>query len=218
LTLAIALPDFARAQNAGCGPIANAFGPFDYRTDRDKLPIVEERHFDAGVEALVASNHGASVGADLDYTLRAFPNHYRALLAMVRLGERLKTPQPPGANYTIECYFVRAEEFRPKDVIVRILHATYLNKQGHRDAAMSELAIGQKLAGDDGFTHYNLGLAYLELGAYKEAVAQAHRAADLGFDRPELKDRLVAAGQWTEPEKASAADVAAGPASAASAP
>jgi hypothetical protein len=35
----------APAGATGCGSLDNHFGPFDYRTDRDKLPVVERRHF-----------------------------------------------------------------------------------------------------------------------------------------------------------------------------
>lgn len=198
-----ALSGLAVAGSA-CGSLENAFGPYDYRVDKDKLPIVEIRHFDAGVEALAGSNHGATVAADLDYTLRAFPNHPRALVAMMRLGERDKTLQPPGTNYTIECYFIRAEEFRPHDIVVRMLYANYLNRNGRRAQAIQELAIAKGLAGDDAFSHYNLGLAYLTVQDYAEALAQAHLAETLGFPKQELKRQLVAAGKWSDPPVAAA--------------
>ena len=51
LALALGL-GAAHAQEA-CGALGNHYGPFDYRTQRDKLKIVEDYHFNAGVEALV---------------------------------------------------------------------------------------------------------------------------------------------------------------------
>ena len=47
LCLAGALPAGAQAQSEGgaCGQLKNAYGPFDYRTQRDKLKIVEDFHF-----------------------------------------------------------------------------------------------------------------------------------------------------------------------------
>ena len=54
-------------------------------------------------------------GGDLDYTLRAFPNHHVALMAMAKLGEKQKTARPAGAKYGVECYFQRAVSFRGDD-------------------------------------------------------------------------------------------------------
>ncbi|MEL7448527.1 MAG: hypothetical protein AAFN78_04915, partial [Pseudomonadota bacterium] len=75
-----------------CGPLQNAYGPFDY-TNPDhvakKLDRVERAHFDKGVENLKGhlTNAGgkAQLKGDIAYTLRAFPNHHRALYAMIRL-------------------------------------------------------------------------------------------------------------------------------------
>ena len=73
-----------------CGVLENAYGPFDYRTaEREAKVLVEERHFPAVVETLTAGSTG-SLAADIDYTLRVFPNHPRALMAMTRLAEREK--------------------------------------------------------------------------------------------------------------------------------
>src|SRR5437867_1540176 len=67
-----------------CGnPFQNAYGPFDYRTATgDQKTIVEAHHFTSEVESLHAGITG-SIGAEIDYTLRAFPNHPRALMAMI---------------------------------------------------------------------------------------------------------------------------------------
>src|SRR5882672_10328606 len=78
-----AAPGSARAGGlrSGCGALPNAYGPFDYRIEHDKLAIVEAYHFTSQVELLIRGQSGA-LGADLDYTLRAAPNHHRALVAM----------------------------------------------------------------------------------------------------------------------------------------
>src|SRR5678816_4417104 len=72
----------AQTGPSACGPLANAYGPFDYRTDRTgtTLSIVEDNHFTPAVEQLI-SGITSSVGGEIDYTLRAFPNHHRALLS-----------------------------------------------------------------------------------------------------------------------------------------
>jgi hypothetical protein len=200
------------APTTNCGPLAKGYGPFDYRKfDVDvhsppgnNLWLVEMAHFTPQVEALIRGNTTNKIAGDIDYTLRAFPNHPRALISMMRLGERLKTDQPPGASTTVECYFVHGVEFRPDDIVMRILYASFLSKQGRKEEAMRQLQVARGLAGDDGFAHYNLGLAYLQLGAYGDAVAEAHRAQALGFPKTVLKEQLEAAGKWVEPAAAAA--------------
>ena len=76
-----------------CGSLQNGYGPHDYRSDKDKLQIVEQYHMTPKVVNLVAGESGY-IGGDLDYTLRAFPNHHVALMAMAKLGEKEKTDKP----------------------------------------------------------------------------------------------------------------------------
>jgi hypothetical protein len=204
-------PARAQVSASECGPLANGYGPYDYRTDKPLLPIVEGAHFTAQVESLIKGNAGY-LGGDLDYTLRAFPNHHRALVSMMRYGERVKARRAPNAQYDVECYFVRAITFRPDDTTVRMLYATFLSKQRRRDEALQQLAVAEKQVGDNPFSNYNLGLVYFEVNEFPKALKQAHIAMTMGFPRPELKDKLVAAGHWSEPLPAAAA----APASAAS--
>lgn len=195
----------AQPSGGACGSLANAFGPFDYRYVRGhELQIVEGAHFTPTVEELIRGNRG-NLGSDLDYTLRAFPNHHRALVSMIRYGERTKSPQPPNTRYPVECYLERAIRFQRDDVIARLLYATFLQKAGRHDEANAQLEQAEGFAGDSAFTHYNIGLVYLDGKNYQGAVRQAHRAYELGFPRTELKDRLIAAGKWKDPP-ASAAD------------
>ena len=182
----------------GCGPLANHYGPFDYRTQRDKLPIVEGTHFTPEVAALIRGNTG-SIGGDLGYTLRTFPNHLRALMAMARLAERLKTPEIPDMHYSVECYFIRAIRFAPDDPLVRIVYAQYLAKNKKLDAALKELQEADFYAKDNGFTHYNIGLVYFDLIQYDKARAQAQKALQLGLDGTTLVDKPKSVNQWKEP-------------------
>lgn len=198
LLAASASPAIAQVVGGNCGQLQNAYGPYDYRTDRDKLPIVEGAHFTLEVEALVRGLTGY-LGGDIDYTLRAFPNHHRALLAMMRYGERTKTAQPPSARYTVDCYFQRAVRFKPDDTTARMLFATYLHKNGRTADANQQLEQTLALAGDNAFTHYNAGLVYLDFKNYPKALQQAHTAFALGFTRSELREALKAAGKWVEP-------------------
>lgn len=189
----------AQSGNAACGSLTNAYGPYDYRTDRDKLPIVLVNHFTPEVEALIRGKTGTRPGGDIDYTLRAIPNNHRALLAMMRLGEKEKTPQPSGSRYSIECWFERAVLFRPDDGIVRMIYSSYLNSKGRIPEATNQLEIATTYAKDSAFIHYNIGLHYFNLKNYDKALVQAHKAIELGFPQTILRDQLQSVGKWTEP-------------------
>lgn len=185
----------------GCGPLSTPgqYGPFDYRTDRDKLPIVLGAHFTPEVESLIRGHTSSAPGGDIDYTLRAIPNNHRALIAMMRLGEKEKTPKPNGSRYTVECWFERAIQFRPDDSIVRMIYSTYLNKQGQTKTALDQLQVATTHAKDSGITHYNIGLHYFDLKAYDRALVQAHQAMALDFPGTQLRDQLQSIGKWVEP-------------------
>lgn len=202
----------------GCGDLANSFGPHDYRTARGQpLYLVESAHFTPQVEALIRGATARRPGSDIDYTLRAFPNHHRALLAMVKLAETAKTPVPPEMRYSVDCWFDRAIRFRADDYTVRMIYAGYLGRQGRTDAAKQHLEFVAEGAGDNGFTHYNVGLVYFEMRDHERALRQAHRAMAFGFTRSDLRERLVAAGRWSEPTMSQAgAKAASAPASPAS--
>ncbi|MDE2399356.1 MAG: hypothetical protein KGM91_28270, partial [Burkholderiales bacterium] len=166
LLAALALaPAFAEG---GCGDLANAYGPFDYRTDRDKLPIVNLHHFTPQVQALVQGQEG-QVGGDLDYVLRAFPNHYPALLTVVKYGEKTNSAQPPDLPRPIECYFERAIRFQPEDAIVRVIYAKFLTDRHRKADAMAQLAIAMNLSKDNELTQQNVGLAYVDLKEFGKA-------------------------------------------------
>ena len=184
----------------GCGSLQKqpgGYGPHDYRVAKDKLPTVEQHHFDAGVETLTKQKTGL-FGGDIDYTLRAFPNHHRALMAMVKLGLREKSSQARGARYTVECYLLRAETYQPDDGMVRMIYGLYYLKHGRPGDAVKKLEEARKIAGDDANVHYNLGLAYADLKKYDKALESAHIAYAKGFPLPGLKNRLRRAGVWRD--------------------
>ena len=181
-----------------CGSLQNSYGPYDYRSDKDKLQIVEGHHLTPNVVNLVAGE-SSSIGGDLDYTLRASPNHQVALMAMAKLGEKEKTAKPRGAKYVVECYFQRAIRFRNDDEIVRILYASYLSKAGKRTEALSQLNEAARLGTDSANANYNMGLIFYDLKEYDNALTYAHKAYHLGFPLPGLRDKLKRAGKWTEP-------------------
>lgn len=196
--LAFAAPAPAQTAPNTCGDLANGFGPHDYRSaDRAVLGLVERPHFPPRVEALISGSSG-SIGAELDYTLRAFPNHHRALNAVMRYGEKTKSPQPRDLRYSVECYFDRALRFRRDDMVARMLYAQFLARSKREPEAIAQLAMVGEEAKDSAFTHYNLGLLYFDLRRYDEASAHAAKAYAMGIQRPELRERLQGVGRRVE--------------------
>jgi len=203
----------AQAQDAQtCGTLANNYGPFDYRTAHPQQKnIVESVHFTPPIENLTKGGRDNPFGDDLAYTLRVFPNHHRALISLQRLADREKTDSPSNARLSVACYFERAIRFTPNDQIVRMLFAGYLIKKANIPEATQQLDEAIRLAGDNPFTHFNVGLVFLDMKNYDRALVQAHRAAELGLPRTELKERLAAVGKWVEPKTAPVAAEAAKP-------
>ncbi len=196
----------ANAQTAtlACGSLQNHYGPYDFRTDKQKLPIVDSAHFTPAVEALVRGSTTASgPGADLNYTLTAFPNHHRALMSVMNYGEKVKPSKPKDLPMSVECYFERALRFRPDDTVARMIYATFLSKNKRDLDAGKQLETASAAAGDNAFTSYNIGLIYFDMKDYDRALAQAHKAYGLGFSAPNLRDQLKSVGKWKDPDEKS---------------
>jgi tetratricopeptide (TPR) repeat protein len=183
-----------------CGDLTNAYGPFDYTNPVDKqhkLPVVEKHHFNSKVEKLIEGQTGP-LGGDLDYTLRAFPNHHKALGAIAKLSLREKNPKLRGTNHSVLCYFDRAIRFKPDDGVVRMIYGDYLLKLGKPDQATEQFQEAIKLHPENPTINYNLGLLYLKQKDYEQAKTYAKKAYELGFPLPGLKNQLKEAGKWDE--------------------
>lgn len=182
-----------------CGELDNAYGPFDYRVAPDyNKRLVERAHFTREVEHLVRPKTGP-FGHDIDYTLRAFPNHPRALKSMMELGLRTKARKPEGAKWPVWCYFDRAIRFRPDDGQVRMVFSIYLYRTGKYKEAVDQLYQAEKLLPESANLHYNMGTILLDLGEFEKSLVHAHKAYALGFQLPGLRNRLKAANKWREP-------------------
>lgn len=204
------LAGFARADDTGmeymCGELANAFGPYDYRvqllvgagTQLTNQQLVEGAHFTPEVESLQHGKTSTTAGHDIDYTLRAFPNHHRALLAMMNLSFKEKSAKPVGSRYNVDCWFERGARFKPDDAVVKLLWGIYKLKIGRQNDAIKLLQDAEKIATDDPNLYYNLGLAYFDLKRYDEALANAHKAYALRYPLPGLRDKLKRVGAWKD--------------------
>jgi tetratricopeptide (TPR) repeat protein len=200
----------------GCGQYpANYYGPYDYRiASQEVRDTVESYHFTPRVEQLWGGITGP-VGGDISYTLGAFPNHPRAIVSMMRLVDRLKQDPPPGATMSLECYFRRGMMFAPSDLVFRMQYGLYLIARNRAPEALKIVDQVVEEAADNPFTHFNAGMLYFDMKEYDKALAQAHRAQALGFERPDLRERLSGVGRWVAPSAASAAPVIAAPAASA---
>ncbi len=192
----LSAPAPALADAGNCGDLyITQFGPYDYRTERDKYKVVVDHHFTPDIEALMLRNDGLPPGGDLSYTLRCIPNHHRALVSVMRYGQRWGDQR---LQFPVACYFDRALRWRPDDTVVRGLYANYLISKNRRDEAVQQLEAATNYAGDNGFSHYNIGLLYLEMGLYDKAFEQDQRARSLGFQRTQIEEQLKRAGKWQE--------------------
>lgn len=202
LSTLLFLPFAAISQSSyqACGNLEyGGYGPFDYRsTEIAKRELVEKFHFTQKVETLRGGSTASTPGGDLAYTLRAFPNHPRALMATVRFSEKTKQDPPPEMIYTVSCWFDRAERFRPDDATVQLLHGIYLIRSGKSKEGIPKLESALTLADDDPNILYNLGLAYFDLKQFDKSLEYAQKAYSFGFPLPGLKNKLQKAGKWKE--------------------
>lgn len=199
VSLVVAAPGTVEAadNNDACGQLTNGYGPWDYSDafHREKrLPIVEQYHFTSAVETLKAGASG-NLALDIDYTLRAFPNHPRALWAMARL--QLRDGYSPSAHYfSADCYFERALRWRPEDPAVWMIYGMYLHRKKDTDGALEKFTRGLELQPDNLELHYDIGLVYAERGQYEEARKHAKIAYDGGYPLPGLRRILEKKGEW----------------------
>jgi len=186
--------------SGACGDpfVGRGYGPFDYRTATpDQKNIVETYHFTPEIESLQSGISG-TLGGELDYTLEAFPNHPRALMALIRLGQRDKTAKPKGSRYTVECFVERAVAFRPDDPNVLQIRGIFYSMNRRYDRAIADFTAVLEQQPDNANARYNLGLAYFETGNYAAANAEARLAQKLGFPLTGLKNKLKVKGKWSD--------------------
>src|ERR1700674_903188 len=175
------------------------YGPFDYNDGlarRDNLPLVEVAHFTHQVENLSSGNTSSYVGADLSYTLNAFPNHYRALDAMSRLGVKEHTLRPRGSRCTVEGWFQRAVEFKPNDAMVPMTFGTHFYRHDMFDKAIEQLKEAARIDPKNANVQYNLGLIYYHQKKKAKAKASAINAYASHFPLDGLRNKLIKAGLW----------------------
>jgi len=180
------------------------YGPYDYRNIENrqkKLPIVEHYHFTPDVQRLIKGKSGTIVG-DLAYTLRAFPNHYKALTALsyyqvlfkdeINLG-RKKPVQP-----AVECYFQRAIHYFKDDAVLHVLYASFLNKIKRHKMADEHYLKAIDIDPDNLRLHYLYGMYLVKRKKFDKALEQAKIVYKGNYKNQKLKKKLIAIGLWQE--------------------
>jgi len=156
-------------------------------------------HTKPAIDRIRAGEYSHRVIADLDFTLRGWPNHPLALGALVDyIAGGGKLFEFPAA----ECYFLNAQRLYPDDPTVFMLEGRYYWKirelEEARLAYLSALALNDSLVE----VHYNLGLVYFDLKQMQLALEHAKRAYAGGYPLPGLRRKLVEAGVWEEGSRA----------------
>lgn len=181
----------------GCGSLYNAYGPWDYTNPyhlSKKLGIVNKWHFTRSVENLVKGESG-SIISDLDYTLRASPNHHRALMSMANY--RLMRPWSPGEKYkSAECYFQRALAFKSDDGYIYMVYGIYKYKLKKYKEAEDLYLKALKIMPKNADLYNNLALLYLKLLDYVRAKKYAQQAYSYGFQLRGVEAILKEKGKW----------------------
>lgn len=186
-----------------CQGKAQGYGPWDYTNadQRSKIPVVENHHFTAEVENHLKGQSGTIEG-DLDYTLRAVPNHHRALLSVIRyqlkVNKKLLASKYP-LESPVECYLQRAMHFSPDDAGSISLYAYYLKEVGQFDKAASYYEKALKVNPNNAKVAYSYSLLLIELKQYDKAMEYAEKAYANGKPPESLKKKLIKLGAWKEP-------------------
>lgn len=182
-----------------CTGSEQGYGPYDY-TQRgyliSELNLVESAHFKPGVEMLKeGTSQKSALYSDLDYTLRAFPNHHRALNTLIRflitnVDYRSTQLSPP------ECYFLRALNFSPKDSMTHMLYGIFLQRSKKYELALQAYKTSEMYNESNTQLQYNLGLLYFDMKDYKEAKNYATKVYEKNFPFQGLKNKLKRADAW----------------------
>lgn len=194
---------------APCEPpdarVGGSYGPWDYTDARIRtvqggagdspLRLVEGAHFCKEVQLLVSGCKGRAYAVnELIYTLRAIPNHHRALMTAIEYSllapqkQRVPLRPPP------ECWLNRAVAFSPRDANARMIYGIYLHRKGRLDEAKRMYESAIELAPRLAEAHYNLGIVLADQSDFEAAREQARAAYDLGHPLPGLRRRLEEAG------------------------
>lgn len=203
--------------NNACTGNSQSFGPYDYLLatsknntayyQKSRIWEIDRIHYEKGMNLWKNKGlHASSINYiwnEFDYTLRAFPNHTKALHSIIKLElERLATNKIKeqrkfrGLKTPPECYLQRAMHFRPKQQLLPLLYGLYLHKLKRYEQAETQYKKAISLNINNAETHYNLGLLSISLKKYDQAKTHAKKAYALGYPLLGLKKKLIKVNHW----------------------
>jgi len=174
------------------------YGPYDYTNpaDYEKIPVVEHFHFTKNVENLVKGRSG-TIPSDLDYTLRAIPNHHRALISAIRYQIKvLNNFVTKKLSSSPECYLQRAINYKPEDAALYTLYGYYLTKINRLKEASKQYEEALEISPRNSKFEYSYSLLLIKLKEYKKALEYAKRAYKHGKPPNGLMEKLKRLGVW----------------------
>lgn len=209
ILLLYSLPSMAELD---CPPVDyttyEQYGPYDYykasnhkvgvdnRKNQSRITIVTTYHLTDSVINLTKGRTGYNLRGDLDYTLRALPNHPVALDTVSRFEQKRKlfpgyAKKQAAMFYKADCYFQRAiNVYGTKQPQTWMLWGMHKHRQGQYEEAINKYQKALKEGNDTPDLYYNMGLTYYKLGKYEEAKKYADKAYKKGYPLPGLKRLL----------------------------
>lgn len=185
-----------------CSRDDSPIGHFDYTNAAHKvkhLEIVEKHHFTKEIRLLIKGK-SSSIPAEIDYTLRAWPNHHKALNSLMyyRFINQydIVKGNKPNLISPLECYFQRAINFSSKDATSSLLYAIFLKKIKKFNEADKYYQRAIAIRPDELLIRYNYGLFLFKIKKYEQAMSQARVIYRNEFSQMKLKQKLVASGHW----------------------
>ena len=161
------------------------------------VQVVEAYHLGQAITKL--SERRVSAKDDLDFILRHFPNHPKALALMVEYGKQQKDP---GIALP---YYQKAVELNPKIASIWSDYGAYQHELKNYDDAIFCFKKAVELKPKNGLYQYNLGLALFEKKDYVGAQDAANQARDFGIPYTALQAKLDALKKpVADPSKAKA--------------
>lgn len=189
-------------RGAPCQGKGQSYGPFDYTNPMHRgehLRLVEGAHFMPRVRSLIEDRRDSAVINDIDYTLRAFPNHHDALYAITRywfLPDSNKRVRNRQIDTPPECYFQRAINFKPDDGTVRMLYGLFLHRLKKYGSALEQYDAAEQLSPESPQLLYNIGLLHFDMKQYEKSLDYAKKAYARQYPLPGLRNKLKKKGFW----------------------
>ena len=210
----LVLPNYTYAV-VQCEPVTygdGQYGPYNYYDSKNhikgaggvtgglknetRITIVTKYHLNSNIVRLTKGQTGTHISGDLDYTLRALPNHPVALDTISRFEIRQASSPDFKAKqkampYSAECYFQRALKIfgynQPQTYMLWGLHK-YREKKYQE--AIEYFNKAESLGFNSADLAYYFGLTYLKLGDINKAQKYSDIAYSMGYQLPGLKKML----------------------------